>query len=198
MTIYEILSTIISIFSLIITSILTIYIFIKNIKLTKKQTELQEQIFKYQEKQDKIMNLISEKPYLESIFKLLYKSYDFVSNVTYICTLKEENYVIAHLLFDTLKENNFIYDNFDFKFDKAITYTDGDFSLTISEIKECLIMLEKDIGRLVLIVNNKLQQNGDFNFKSVMDSIEETCEQIGSTQKYVTKSLRELLKNNNL
>lgn len=193
---YEIVTIVISSLSLAVTSFLTIYIFSRNKELIDKQTKLQKQIFEHQEAQDKLIYSKQERPYLEATFRLIYSCYDFIENVLFFYGMKkEDNNFLADLFKNALDDHKTLFQDFDFKFDLAISYSQGNLKNLTIEIKNCLIDIEKDICKLALLTDDALAPNKECNFNDLKADILDLCRQVAGTQSEIKKEMKLLLVN---
>ncbi len=187
----ELLNVIISFISLIVSSFLTIYMFIKDKKLQDKQMELQKVIFTHQEKQDKLVYINQEKPYIESTFKLIYRSYDMVTDLLLCCSMaKKDNASLAKMFKDALAKHKELFTDFDFKFDIATSYSENNLKDLILDIKSKMLTIEKDINSCILIHDHKLKPTETHNYDLLKIEIKTLSEGILSTQDQVREELK--------
>lgn len=193
---YEIATIVISVLSLVITSILTIYVFSKNKDLMENQTRLQKRIFEHQEIQDKLIYSNQNRPYIEATFKLIYNCYDFIENVLFFYTMKNDNdNFLAYLFQEALDNHKTLFQDFDYKFDLAISYSQGNLKNLIIEIKNCLIELEKGLGKFRLLADDRLPSTEKCNITDLQEDILDLCGQIAGTQSEIKKEMKRLLVN---
>ena len=186
----ELFNVIISFISLVVSSFLTIYMFIKDKKLQDKQMELQKVLFAHQEKQDRLVYINQEKPYIESTFKLIYNSYDFVTDLK-LCenVAKKDKALLVKLYSETKQKYQDLFNNFDFKFDIAISYSENNLKQIIASIKHDMATIETNINTCELIHNHKIKSNEEINYEKLKTEIASLIDKILKTHDQINKEL---------
>ena len=175
----------------IVTSILTIYIFKQNVKLNLKNSELLEE----QLMQNKLICKLQERPFLENGFKQIYKTYNLISSIIFGLKEKESEIVYIYLK-NILEENSNFFENIDYNFDILIAIVDSEMKEYVVSIKNSLIDIEKQISLLILLNEKKLSESTSLNFEKIIDNMLDLCREISDTQKQMVKLMKKSLLNN--
>lgn len=188
----DILGVVISILSLIVTSILTIYIICQNTKLNNKQNELQERIA---QKDAEIANrnlkqLQVEKR--EQVFNLVFEIYDYCELIGIIFD-KNKTYKQYSNFFEdvhNLKQN--IFESYNVKLLVGENYVGKHVAPTIAKIRQLFFAMQEKIS--LFAVGYLLTDKEKTDVCNNMPDIKELCLEILKTKFYITSILEEELR----
>ena len=188
----DILGVVISILSLIVTSILTIYIICQNTKLNNKQNELQERIA---QKDAEIANrnlkqLQVEKR--EQVFNLVFEIYDYCELIGIIFD-KNKTYKQYSNFFEdvhNLKQN--IFESYNVKLLVGENYVGKHVAPTIAKIRQLFFAMQEKIS--LFAVGYLLTDKEKTDVCNNMSDIKELCLEILKTKFYITSILEEELR----
>ena len=188
----DILGDVISILSLIVTSILTIYIICQNTKLNNKQNELQERIA---QKDAEIANrnlkqLQVEKR--EQVFNLVFEIYDYCELIGIIFD-KNKTYKQYSNFFEdvhNLKQN--IFESYNVKLLVGENYVGKHVAPTIAKIRQLFFAMQEKIS--LFAVGYLLTDKEKTDVCNNMPDIKELCLEILKTKFYITSILEEELR----
>jgi len=190
-------SFIISCLSIIVTSILTIYLIVQNVKLNNKQIENQKELQLKQEELNKRQLKIEERPYIEKVYKAIFDIYSYTESIeSMLRVINGQNdfkNVVENIKSFT-KSFNYLLDDKDYNLVIGEYYVSDNVSPTIKKIRD--IMSDIIDVLMFFYVGDDLTQNykEEKIVKEKLEYLTKLCKEMDDTKSFINTMLEAQIK----